>query len=182
MTDTESTGPEVPPGGPGPDRLWAPWRYEYLVAPDPDECVLCTIPADSGHTDQEMLITARFELCYVLMNLYPYNPGHLMIVPYEHQSRLQELPAEVHTEMMQVAGLSVDVLTEAMSAQGFNIGFNLGRAGGAGIIDHLHLHVVPRWVGDTNFMPVLGETRVLSDDLWETCARLQPVFDRRRND
>jgi len=113
-----------------------------------------------------------------MMNRYPYNTGHLMVVPYSHEARMQDLDRGTLSEVLEVAGLCVDVLEEALEAQGFNIGFNLGRAAGAGIIDHIHLHVVPRWVGDTNFMPVLGDTKVMSEYLDSTYQRLRPVFDR----
>ncbi len=182
MSQSESAEPGTRPVGVGPERLWAPWRYAYISAPEPEECVLCTIPGDTGRTDEEKLIVARFELTYVLMNLYPYNTGHLMVVPYDHQAQIGDLDDVALAEIMRVAGICTEILGEALRAQGFNLGFNLGRAAGAGIVDHLHLHVVPRWVGDTNFMPVLGDTKVLSEDLTATYARLRPVFDRRRDD
>ncbi len=182
MTQAEGSGHDTRPAGTGPERLWAPWRFAYITAPEPEECVLCTIPAETERSERERLILARYEHTYVLMNLYPYNTGHLMVVPHVHAARLQDFAGAVLAELMRVAGICTDALTEALSAQGFNLGFNLGRAAGAGIIDHLHLHVVPRWVGDTNFMPVLGDTKVLSEDLDATYARLRPVFDRRGNE
>lgn len=162
----------------GPSRLWAPWRIAYFTQPQPDECIFCTIPADSETPESETFILARFEHTFVIMNCYPYNTGHLMVVPHVHEARLQDLDDETRAEMLEIAGLCMEVIEEALSAQGFNIGFNLGRAAGAGIIDHLHLHVVPRWIGDTNFMPVLGDTKVLSEDLEGAYKRLKPVFDR----
>ncbi len=173
--------PGYRPVGAGPERLWAPWRIAYFTEPQPDECVFCTIPADDDIPESQALILARFDHTYVIMNCYPYNTGHLMVVPYSHKARFQDLTEEILTEMMNVSGLCVEVLEETINAQGFNIGFNLGRAAGAGIIDHIHLHVVPRWGGDTNFMPVLGDTRVLPELLEDTYERLRPVFDRKTN-
>ena len=167
------------PVGAGPDRLWAPWRIVYFTEPRPDECVFCTLPAETEMTDEETLILARFEHTYVVMNKYPYNAGHLMVVPYQHTDDLRELSPDVHCEMFRVAAICQDVIREAINAQGFNIGLNLGKAAGAGILEHLHLHVVPRWIGDTNFMPVIMDTKVLSEDLVGTFRRLRPGFDRR---
>lgn len=174
----EAPGGGVRPVGAGPERLWAPWRIAYFTEPQPEECILCTIPADTESVESETLILARFERTFVMMNRYPYNTGHLMVVTYLHKARMQDLDRETLSEVLEVAGLCVDVLEGALEAQGFNIGFNLGRAAGAGIIDHIHLHVVPRWVGDTNFMPVLGDTKVMSEYLDSTYQRLRPVFDR----
>ena len=170
------------PVGAGPERLWAPWRIAYFTEPQPDECIFCIIPADEQAPESDTLILARFEHTYVIMNRYPYTTGHLMVVPFSHKGRIQDLTPEILTEAMEVSCLCIDVLEEVMEAHGFNIGFNLGRAAGAGIIDHIHLHVVPRWDGDTNFMPVLGDTRVLHEILEDTYNRLRPVFDRRTSE
>ena len=167
------------PVGAGADRIWAPWRIVYFTEPRPEECVFCTLPAEPEMTEEETLILARLEHTYVVMNKYPYNAGHLMVVPYEHTDDLDQLGAEVHCEMFRAAALCQEVVREALRAQGFNIGLNLGKAAGAGILEHLHLHVVPRWVGDTNFMPVIMDTKVLSEDLVGTYRRLRPGFDRR---
>lgn len=167
------------PVGAGADRLWAPWRIVYFTEPRPDECVFCTLPADQKSPVEETLILCRFDSTYVVMNKYPYNTGHLMVVPYEHTDNIQDLAPAVHAEMFEAAALCMDVIREALNAQGFNIGLNLGKAAGAGILEHLHLHVVPRWIGDTNFMPVLMDTKVLSEDLAGTYKRLRPGFDRR---
>ena len=175
MSETE----ERPPG---PDRLWAPWRIAYFTEPPPEGCIFCLLPAPGGPPDKESLILARFERVYVIMNKYPYNNGHLMVVPYRHAGRLEESDPATLGELLAVGGLCTRVQAEALGAQGFNLGFNLGRAAGAGIIDHLHLHVVPRWPGDTNFMPVLGDTKVLSEALEATWERLKPVFDRRKDE
>ena len=163
--------------GTGPERLWAPWRIAYFTEPQPDECIFCTIPADNEVTESATLILARLEHTYVIMNRYPYNNGHVMVVPFEHTSDVDALSDEVRAELLEVAGLCTRVLREGLEAQGFNIGFNLGRAAGAGILDHLHLHVVPRWHGDTNYLPVLGDTKVLSESLEGTYRRLRPIFE-----
>jgi ATP adenylyltransferase len=163
--------------GTGPERLWAPWRIAYFTEPQPDECIFCSIPADKQAEDPELLILARFERTYVIMNRYPYNNGHLMVVPFEHTSDVDSLSDEVRAELLEVAGFCTRVLKDGLNAQGFNIGFNLGRAAGAGILDHLHLHVVPRWHGDTNYLPVLGDTKVLSESLEGTYQRLRPIFE-----
>ncbi len=168
--------------GAGPDRLWAPWRIAYFTEPQPDECIFCTIPSDSETPDSESHIVARLADTYVILNRYPYTTGHLMVVPYAHEARFQNLAQDSVIEMMKASYLCMEVLEGEMNAQGFNIGFNLGRAAGAGIINHIHLHVVPRWDGDTNFMPVLGDTRVLPEMLEDTYNRLRPVFDRRTSE
>jgi len=167
------------PVGAGPDRLWAPWRIAYFTEPRPDECVFCTLPADVESPPEETLILARFDTTYVVMNKYPYNAGHLMVIPYQHTDNICELDPAIHAELFRVAAICMDVIREAINAQGFNIGLNLGKAAGAGILEHLHLHVVPRWIGDTNFMPVIMDTKVLSEDLAGTWKRLRPGFDRR---
>jgi ATP adenylyltransferase len=112
------------------------------------------------------------------MNRYPYSNGHLMVVPYEHLGDVGSMPTDLRSELLEVGGICTTVLEEALNAQGFNLGFNLGRAAGAGILDHVHLHVVPRWIGDTNFMPVLSDTKVLSEGLEDTYDRLYPVFKK----
>jgi len=167
------------PVGAGPDRIWAPWRIVYFTEPRPDACVFCTLPAEEELTEEDTLILARFEHTYVVMNKYPYNAGHLMVVPFQHTDDLDQLSADVHCEMFRAAAVCQAVIREALNAQGFNIGLNLGKAAGAGILEHLHLHVVPRWMGDTNFMPVIMDTKVLSEDLVGTYRRLRPGFDRR---
>ena len=173
MTDP---GEGLRPQGIGPERLWAPWRIAYFTEPQPGECIFCTLPLEQE--DRQTLILARFEGCYVIMNRYPYSNGHVMVVPYEHLGHVCSMEAGLRSEVLEVAGTCTRVLEEALSAQGFNLGFNLGRAAGAGILDHVHLHVVPRWVGDTNFMPVLSDTKVLSEGLEDTYDRLLPVFKK----
>jgi ATP adenylyltransferase len=154
-------------------QLWAPWRVSYVMGPRPADagCIFCDAPR--GPEDaRPSRIVYRGAAGYLILNRYPYNTGHLMAVPYRHVARLDALTAEEAGGLMELAALAVRGLEQAMAPQGFNIGFNLGHAAGAGIDDHVHLHIVPRWVGDTNFMPVLGDVKVLPEHLDETCARL----------
>jgi ATP adenylyltransferase len=135
-------------------------------------CVFCDLPAQGD--DERALILARGRHCFVIMNAYPYATGHLMVVPYAHLDRLTDLPTEAAIEMMDLARTAQTVLAESMGPHGFNLGMNQGSAAGAGIEDHLHLHLVPRWSGDTNFMPVTGDVRVMPHSLDETYAMLRP--------
>jgi ATP adenylyltransferase len=146
----------------------------YIGGAPSDGCLFCQMPRQG--TDRANLILRRATLTYVVMNLYPYNNGHLMIVPYRHCADLGELSPEESLEIMQTARCCTEVLQGAFQAQGFNIGFNLGKAAGAGIVEHVHMHVVPRWVGDTNFMPVLADTKVMPDYLEASYDRLYPRF------
>lgn len=139
------------------------------------ECVFCHLPALGD--DARALILARGTHCFVIMNAYPYASGHLMVVPYAHLDRLTDMDPDAVAEMMDLARAAQVVLSEAMHPHGFNLGMNQGSAAGAGIADHLHLHLVPRWSGDTNFMPVTGDVRVMPQSLEETYAMLKPGFD-----
>ncbi len=165
-------------------QLWSPWRLEYIVSPKPKGCIFCEKAAENR--DAENLILMRGPSCIVIMNRYPYNNGNLMIAPYIHVNSPTKLPPDTQLDMMALVNICVEVLQEAVSPDGFNIGMNLGASAGAGIKDHIHMHVVPRWVGDTNFMPVLAETRVIVEALEQTYAKLKPLFDCRcippRND
>ena len=160
--------------------MWAPWRMAYVSAEHDHEfegpqCVFCELPAQGD--DVQALILARGQHCFVIMNAYPYASGHLMVVPYSHLDRLTDMPPDAVAEMMEFARAAQVVLSEAMHPHGFNLGMNQGSAAGAGIADHLHLHLVPRWSGDTNFMPVTGDVRVMPQSLEETYAMLKPGFD-----
>jgi ATP adenylyltransferase len=158
-------------------RLWAPWRFGYLAGDDPVVgCPFCVIPARDPADDATSLILHRGEHAFVIFNAYPYNPGHLMIVPYEHQANLEDLDVEVAGEIWELGRRTVAVLKQRVYAEGVNLGINLGRAGGAGIADHLHLHAVPRWLGDTNFISVVGASRVLPKALDELYEELAPGF------
>ncbi len=159
------------------DRLWTPWRLAYVTAVSNDSpwCVFCTALANG---DTEPLIVYRGETCFVILNLYPYNNGHLMVVPHRHVGRLADLtPAELG-ELMRLTRVVEMALQERYQPHGFNMGLNLGKPAGAGVLDHLHMHVVPRWNGDTNFMTVVGETRVLPEDLAQSAAQLRPLIAR----
>jgi len=144
-----------------------------LVEASSDECMFCVARA---RTEGESLIVTRGRTCFVMLNLYPYNNGHLMIVPVRHVASLADTSREERTELIELTRFAELVLAEAYQPHGMNIGINMGRAGGAGIVDHIHLHVVPRWNGDTNFMTSVGESRVLPEALEETLKRLKPVF------
>lgn len=157
------------------DRLWSPWRLAYVTAPHPPpECIFC----DAGSDAAAELVLHRGRHGFVILNRYPYNNGHLMVVPNRHIKLLADLTIEEQAELMAMAQWSEMALTEAYRPQGLNVGINLGRAAGAGIEDHLHIHLVPRWAGDTNFMTAIGETRVLPEELAQTVARLRPIFER----
>jgi ATP adenylyltransferase len=158
------------------DRLWAPWRLSYVTAASTPAsgCIFCD--AYTGRSDDLLLFRGRD--CFVILNLYPYNNGHLMVVPNRHLCALESLTADEQAEMMTLARASEMALNEAYQPHGINVGINLGKAAGAGIEHHLHMHVVPRWSGDTNFMTAVGETRVLPEDLGATVRRLKPIFDR----
>ncbi|MBP1635492.1 MAG: phosphorylase [Acidobacteria bacterium] len=157
------------------ERLWSPWRLAYVSGGgEPAGCVFCE--ARSGA--QAPLVLWQGDLCYVILNLYPYNNGHLMVVPNRHVAMLAGATELELAELMRLTRLSEMVLTEAYHPQGLNVGMNLGRPAGAGVVDHLHVHVVPRWTGDTNFMSVVGGARVLPEDLEHTAARLKPIFER----
>ena len=158
------------------DRLWAPWRLSYVTAPQvpATDCVFCD-PSAGRDVD---LVVLRGRHAYVILNLYPYNNGHLMVVPTRHLAALEALTHDEQVELMQLARLSEMALNEAYRPQGINVGINLGKAAGAGIENHLHVHLVPRWSGDTNFMTAVGETRVLPESLGATVARLRPILER----
>jgi len=160
------------------ERLWSPWRLAYVAGAsgggsDPG-CIFCTI--DQPGRDELVLVRGRF--AYVILNLYPYNNGHLMVVPFRHIPNLAATNADEQADLMRFTRIAEIAMTEAYAPQGINIGVNLGRPAGAGIADHLHVHLVPRWNGDTNFMTAIGETRVLPEDLAATKKRLQPIFER----
>ncbi|MBI1800170.1 MAG: HIT domain-containing protein [Chloroflexi bacterium] len=154
-------------------RLWTPWRMQYIAGEKNHECIFCS--ALSQQNDRETFIVSRGEHCFVILNKYPYNNGHLMVVPYAHTADLSSLGGAAQAEMMQAIARAIQWLTALSHPEGFNVGLNLGRAAGAGVTDHLHFHIVPRWVGDTNFMTITGETRVIAqwlDDTWSALQRL----------
>ena len=156
------------------DRIWSPWRHTYVTrAEDANDCVFCAAQSTEAGL---ALVVHEAPLTYVILNLYPYNAGHLLVVPRRHAASLARLTREELNEIALLTQRSEQVLTEAYQPQGINVGMNLGRPAGAGIVDHLHVHLVPRWNGDTNFMSVVGEVRVLPEELPRTAARLRPLF------
>ena len=156
-------------------HLWSPWRLEYLQASKEGDCVFCH--AASADNDRENLVLHRGERAFLVLNRYPYNNGHLMVVPYAHVPSLEDLDAPTLTETMLLLNRGLAALRAAMDPGGFNVGVNLGRAAGAGIDDHVHIHVVPRWAGDTNFMPVVGDMRVVPQTWLETYDMLKSCMD-----
>jgi ATP adenylyltransferase len=155
--------------------LWAPWRIEYIRAPRDEGCFFCDYWANPGD-DEKNLVLLRGRECFAVLNKYPYNGGHLMVAPAAHVSRLADVDDEVMAEVIRLLKLSERVLGAELGPQGYNVGFNIGRPAGAGVDDHLHLHVVPRWEGDTNFMPVFDDTRVVPVALEELWRLLAPRF------
>jgi ATP adenylyltransferase len=162
------------------EHLRSPWRLAYVTGASGagPACIFC----DAADPGRDALIVARGQCSFVILNLYPYNNGHLMVVPNRHVATLQATTAEERDELMRFVRYAEMALTEAYQPQGINIGINLGRPAGAGVLDHLHVHLVPRWSGDTNFMTVVGNVRVLPEDLGESARRLRPIFERLAHD
>lgn len=158
------------------DYLWAPWRIEYIKSAreEGESCFLCSKPV--RRNDAVDLILYRGQCCYVIMNSYPYNTGHLMVAPYRHIANFEDMTPKERNEQFKLISNSITVLKEVFKADGFNIGMNLGRIAGAGIDKHIHTHVVPRWVGDTNFMPVVSEIKVVNEALEDTYKKLVVKF------
>lgn len=155
--------------------LWAPWRIQYILGPKPDDCVFC-IPKHRDE-DAERLILYRGKHAFVIMNKFPYNNGHLMVTPYRHIMELADLPQEEAFEVMELLQKSCSILKAHFKCQGINVGLNLGEAAGAGIREHLHFHLVPRWNGDSSFMAVMDEVRIVPEHLRTTYASLKQHFD-----
>jgi len=153
------------------NQLWAPWRIRYILGEREAGCFLCRAPQAAD--DSKNLVLIRAKTSFVILNAYPYNPGHLMVAPYKHTGELSELVESELNEMTALIVRGKELLTRAMKPQGFNVGLNLGKTAGAGVLDHVHWHIVPRWDGDTNFMPVTGETRVVPQALDELYAELK---------
>ncbi len=165
------------------DTLWAPWRMEYILgARDGNEegCIFCN--RLSQDTDKQNLILFRSQRAFIIMNRFPYNNGHLMVIPNQHTGDLSDLESAEQAELFNLIQLSVKALKEVMSPHGFNIGMNLGRVSGAGVEDHLHFHIVPRWNGDTNFMPVISNTKVISEALDKTYDKLNETLQKYSGD
>ncbi len=160
------------------ERLWAPWRMEFIRAPKSGECFICEAVAAGGSLDREKLVLHRGELACVILNKYPYNNGHLMIAPVRHECEFGKLTEGELSEIMRLAQAAERIIRKEMRPDAFNIGLNLGRAAGCGLEGHLHLHVVPRWTGDTNFMPVFADCHVIPQALEELWDVLRPHFER----
>ena len=159
------------------EHLWSPWRMVYIEnSHKNDGCIFCEEPARQDCS--ENLIVFRGRYAYVILNRYPYTSGHLMIVPFVHLPSLELLDPETRAEMMELSARAIRVLQAVYHPQGFNLGVNIGAAAGAGITEHVHMHVVPRWSGDTNFMSTLGQTRVLPESLGDTCRRVRSAWDK----
>jgi ATP adenylyltransferase len=156
-------------------QLWCPWRLEYILGPKPDACVFC-LP-QSCDEDEERLVLFRGRWNFVIMNKFPYNNGHLMVTPFRHLMDISELTPEESAEHFRLIQVCAAILRTRFSPQGINIGLNLGEAAGAGIREHLHFHLVPRWNGDSSFMAVMDEVRVVPEHLHSTYAALKPLFD-----
>ena len=158
--------------------LWAPWRMEYIRAEKPGSCIFCDLPAEEGEAaDRRNLVVHRAPHAFAILNRYPYNSGHIMVVPRGHVSALEDLSPEAFGSLQQELLRAVAAVKRAYRPEGMNMGMNLGKAGGAGIAEHLHWHVVPRWAGDTNFMPVTGDVRVVPEALDEAWTHLRAAFD-----
>jgi ATP adenylyltransferase len=156
------------------EKLWAPWRMAYLEVLAPAGCIFCLKPAEGR--DEEQWILHRGERAFVMLNAFPYNNGHLMVAPYRHTADLESLSSEEQSEIFGLTRLCVSLLRAAYKPDGYNIGMNLGKVAGAGVADHLHMHLVPRWNGDTNFMPVIADTKVLSESLDHTYRKLREAL------
>lgn len=156
------------------DQIWAPWRVKYIEAEKPSGCILCDKPEEDKDTSNYILYRGKQN--FIMLNGYPYNPGHVMVSPYRHIATLEDMTDAVRDEHFRIVSRTVNILKQMFDPAGFNIGINLGRVAGAGIEDHLHTHIVPRWHGDTNFMPVVSGVRVIPEALAETYEKLRGRF------
>jgi len=161
------------------ETIWAPWRYKYIRGIKDNNCVFCKIIKENN--DESNLIILRGEYNIIVLNKYPYTPGHLMVVPIIHIDNFREMTDKGSIEFMSFIEYSINLLKKAFNAQGFNLGVNLGKVGGAGIIDHIHMHIVPRWQGDVNFMTTIGNTRVISESIIETYKKIKDVINNVEN-
>jgi ATP adenylyltransferase len=158
------------------ERIWAPWRIEYILNSKPTGCIFCL--KDHEKNDRENLVLNRSTLSFVMLNRYPYSNGHLLVAPYRHTADLDGLSSEEMTDLFKLVSYSCTVLGTRFAPEGFNIGMNLGKAAGAGVEEHLHVHIVPRWNGDTNFMSVVADLRIIPENLMATYDGLLPGFTR----
>ncbi len=155
-------------------RLWAPWRMKYILGEKSKECIFCQ--KLNENRDEENYILFRKKNCFVILNTFPYNNGHLMIIPNRHLQDFEEMENELLNELMITIKESVSLLKETIKPEGFNIGINMGKIAGAGIGEHFHIHIIPRWPGDTNFMPTIAQTKVISQTLKETYDKLRETY------
>jgi ATP adenylyltransferase len=155
-------------------RLWAPWRLQYLTGDKSDDCIFCSKPALGD--DERALIVHRGDACYVILNAFPYTNGHVMVAPFAHVADLRGLDEAAAAELVALTQRSLDAVESVYGPDGFNLGVNLGEVAGAGFAGHVHQHVVPRWKGDTNFMPVVGDTRVMPEELPDSWRKLRAAF------
>ena len=160
------------------EHLWAPWRMEFIKAPKATGCFFCEAAAADPSDDANHLVLARSDLGLVMLNRYPYNNGHLLIAPIAHLANLEDLPAATANDVTALTQRSLRVLRQVLSPHGFNLGINAGKVAGAGVADHVHQHVVPRWDGDTNFMPAVADTKVLNESLTASYQQLRAGFDQ----
>jgi ATP adenylyltransferase len=164
------------------DLLWSPWRYDYVKADESgfreslSYCIFCSILKNSV-SDEDSFILYRAEFNFVILNIYPYVSGHLMVIPYEHVSNIANCSKESSDEMMDLTKVCQSVLTDIYHPNGLNIGMNLGKAAGAGVAEHIHMHILPRWIGDSNFMSAIGQTRTIPESLESTFRKLKPKFN-----
>lgn len=159
------------------ENLWAPWRMAFIApkTPKSNECIFCTQPA--AQRDDDYHIIYRGELCYIMLNLYPYNNGHVMVAPYQHMGSISQFDSATLTELMSQVQLALKALRFAMNPDGFNMGINEGKVAGAGFADHTHFHIVPRWYGDTNFMPVIADIKVMPEHLDTVYRQLKAAIE-----
>lgn len=155
------------------ERIFAPWRIRYILAPKPKECIFCNAVKEE---EKRSLVIYKAKKSYVIMNRNPYNPGHLMVCPYRHVASTEDLDSDEMLEIFELINLSIKAIRNAMNPEGFNIGINLGKVAGAGIAEHLHIHIVPRWNGDTSFMPILADVQIIPEALEETYEKLKRSF------
>lgn len=163
------------------DVLWSPWRMNYIQQQDkPDGCIFCNA-ANAAEDNLDNLVVARGERAFVILNRYPYTNGHLMVVPYKHEPSIETLDAETRAEMMELVNRALGVMRQVYNPQAFNVGINIGEAAGAGVAEHVHIHVLPRWSGDTNFMTSVAATRIIPEDLSQTFQRIHAAWNQSQN-
>ena len=158
------------------EQIWAPWRMEYITKDKSGECIFCSLPKSGD--DKSNFILFKGKYCFIIMNIYPYNSGHLMVSPYRHFACITALDKDESMEIIDLTKKCVQILRNVTNPDGFNVGFNLGKSAGAGYDDHIHNHIVPRWTGDTNFMAVLAETKIHPEHLQHSYEKLVPHFKK----